>query len=159
MSSTATDVQSLCHPLLAGLWINTPVRRAACQGVMGRDHLHIKSERGIINGQTPSMELSLAPSAMLVEQAQGKRKTRHLRRTYSTSGFSLFLPSIILAPPLSIKRRVGHPHYGDRLIQHTSPTHLSSNRALGILLTIPSETWDLSLSRPFVPPTTNYFQC
>ena len=90
MSSTVTDVQSLRRPLSVGLRINTPVRRAACQGVMGRDHLHIKSERGIINGQTPSMELSLAPSAMLVGLAQRKRKTRHLRRTFFASGFSSF---------------------------------------------------------------------
>ena len=75
MSSTVTDVQSLRRPLSVGLRINTLVRRAAHRGGMGRDHLLIKSERGIINGQTPSMELSLAPSAVLARLAQRKRKT------------------------------------------------------------------------------------
>ena len=43
-------VQSLRRPLPMGLRINTPVHRTAHWGGMGRDHLLIKSEHGIING-------------------------------------------------------------------------------------------------------------
>ena len=71
-------MQSLHHPFPVGLRINTPVRRADRRGGMGRDHLLIKLECGIINGQTPSMELSQALSAMSARLAQGKRKTQHL---------------------------------------------------------------------------------
>ena len=70
-----TDVQSLRRSLPVGLRINTPVHRAAHRGGMGRDHLLIKSERGIINGQTPSVELSLALSVVSAGLAQRKRKT------------------------------------------------------------------------------------
>ena len=90
MSSTMMDVQSLHCPLLVGLRIDTPVRRAARRGGMGHDHLLIKPERGIINGQTLSMELSLTPSAVSAGLAQRKRKTRHLRRTFLAFGFSSF---------------------------------------------------------------------
>ena len=90
MSSTVIDVQSLHRSLPVGLWINTPVHRAACRGGMGREHLLIKSECGIINGQMPSMELSLALSAVTTRLAQRKRKTQHLRRTFFASGFSSF---------------------------------------------------------------------
>ena len=103
------DVQSLHRTLPVGLRINTLVRRAARRGGMGRDHLLIKSERGIINGQRPSMELSLAPSAVSAWLAQRKRKTRHLQRTFFASGFFFLLPSIIPAPPWSIKGKAGHP--------------------------------------------------
>jgi len=49
MSSTMMDMQSLHRPLPVGLRINTSVRRIARRGKMGRDHLLIKSEHGIIN--------------------------------------------------------------------------------------------------------------
>ena len=58
------DVQSLRRSLPIELRINTPVRRTARRGEMGRDHLLIKPEHGIINGQTPIMELSLEPSVV-----------------------------------------------------------------------------------------------
>ena len=64
MSSTVMDVQSLRRPLPVGLRINTPVHRASHRGGIGHDHLLIKSERGIINEQMPSMELLLTPSAV-----------------------------------------------------------------------------------------------
>ena len=64
-----TDVQSLRRPLTVGLRIDTPVRRAARRGRMGHDHLLIKPERGIINGQMLSMGLSLAPFAVSAELA------------------------------------------------------------------------------------------
>ena len=102
--------------------------------------------------------LSLAWFAMLAGQAQGKRKTRLPQRTFFTFVFFLFLPSVTPAPPWSIKGKAGHPYLGttfDGSIQHN--TQPSSNRALGVLSTIPSETWDLSVSRPFVPPTMNLF--
>jgi len=74
--------------------------------------------------------LSLAWSAMLAGQAQGKRKTRLPRRTFSTFGFFLFLPSVTPAPPWSIKGRAGHPTKGtDRFdTQHTTKQQLSSWR-------------------------------
>ena len=75
MSSTVTDVQSLRRPLPVVLRIDTPVHHAARWGGMGRDHLLIKPECGIINGQTLSMELSLAPSVVSAGLAQRKRKT------------------------------------------------------------------------------------
>ena len=60
--------------------------------------------------------------------------------------FFLFLPSVIPAPPWSIKGRAGHPTNGmDYFSTHN--TQPSSNQALGVLSTFPSETWDLSLSR------------
>ena len=68
----------LHRPLPVGSWINTLVYRATRQGRMGRDHLLIKLEHGIISEQTSSMELSLASSAVLAGLAQRKRKTQHL---------------------------------------------------------------------------------
>ena len=66
-----------------------------------------------------------------------------------------FLPSVTPAPPLSIKGKAGHPIKGmDRFHTHHT-TQLSSIQALSTLSSFPSETWDLSLSRPFVPPITN----
>ena len=72
--------------------------------------------------------LSLTRSAMLAGQAQEKRKTRLPRRTFSTFGFFLFLPSVTPAPPWSIKGRAGHPTKGtdhfetqdDESIPHTT---------------------------------------
>jgi len=84
------DIQSLRRPLPVGLWINTLVHHAARWGGMGRDHLLIKSEHVIINGQMPSMELSLALSAVTTRLAQRRRKTQHLRRTFFAYGFSSF---------------------------------------------------------------------
>ena len=69
---------------------NTLVHRAARRGEMGRDHLLIKSEHGIINEQTLGMELSLAPYVVSVGLAQRKRNTRHLRWTFFAYGFSSF---------------------------------------------------------------------
>ena len=89
-SSTVTDVRSLRRPFPVGSRINTMVRRAAHRGGIGRDHLLIKPEHGIISGQMHNMELSLAPSAMSAKLAQSKRMTRHLRRTFLVSGFSSF---------------------------------------------------------------------
>ena len=75
-----TDVRSLRRLLSVGSRINTLVRRAARRGGMGRDHLLTKPEHGPIriSGQMPSMELSLALSAVSAGFAQRKRKTRHL---------------------------------------------------------------------------------
>ena len=69
------DVRLLHHPLPIVSWINTLVHHAARRDGMGHGHLLIKLERDIISGQTPSMELSLAPSTMSAGRAQRKRKT------------------------------------------------------------------------------------
>ena len=50
MSSTVTNVGPLRHLLPVGSRLDTLVHRAAHRGGMGRDHLLIKLERGIING-------------------------------------------------------------------------------------------------------------
>ena len=76
--------------------------------------------------------LSLAWSAMTVGQARGKRKTRHLRRTFSTFGFFLFLPPVTPAPPWSIKGKAGHPTKGtdqfntSRTTSHIAEQHQGS---------------------------------
>ena len=72
--------------------------------------------------------LSLAWSAMIAGQDRGERKTQHLQRTLSVSGFFLFLPSIIPAPSWSIKGRIGCPTKGmDRFhTQHIAKRQPSS---------------------------------
>ena len=107
-SSIVTDVRSLCHPLLVGSRINTLIYRAASRGGIGHDHLMIKTEHGIISGQTPSIELSLAPSVVSAGLIQRKRKTRHLRRTFFASDFCSF-PIYNPCFPLVYKRKAGHP--------------------------------------------------
>ena len=74
---------------------------------------------------------SLTWSAMSAGQAQGERKTRLLRRSFSTFGFFLFLPFVTPAPPWSIKGRAGQPTKGtDRFhtqhITHTAKQQPSS---------------------------------
>ena len=125
-------------------------------GRMGRNH-SLKQGQGVALSGAANVP-SLTRSAMTAVQAQGKRKARHLQRGTSTLGFFLFLPSVNpLLPPWSIKGRAGLPYQGRSSTHNTSRIRPSSDRALGILSTIPSETWDLSLSRSFVPPTTNLF--
>ena len=77
--------------------------------------------------------LSLAPSTMSAGQAQGKRKTRHLRRTFSTFCFFLFLPSVIPAPPWSIKGRAGHPTKGMDRFSYTTHHTTHSQAATKLL--------------------------
>ena len=50
-------MRSLRYLLPVGSRINTPIRRTARQGGMGRDHFLIKPEHGIISRQTPSTAL------------------------------------------------------------------------------------------------------
>ena len=58
MSPIVTNVRSLC--CLLPIWprISTLVRCVARRDGMGRDHLLIKPEHGIISGQMPSVALS-----------------------------------------------------------------------------------------------------
>ena len=127
-------------------------------GGMGHNH-SLKQGQGMVLSRSANVP-SLTRSTMTVVQAQGKRKARHLRRGTSTLGF--FPLSPICKPPAlpwPIKGRAGLPTKGDQFDRHnTSRIQPSSDQALGVLSIIPLETWDLSLSRPFVPPTTNLFQ-
>ena len=88
MSSTVTNVGPLRRLLLVGSWLCTLARRTIRRSRMGRDHLLKQGQSTALSGSTNM--LSLAPSTMSAWQAQGKGKTRHLRRTFSTSGFSSF---------------------------------------------------------------------
>ena len=164
MSSTVTNVGSLRRLLPTGSWLGTLVRRAARRGRMGLGNSLTVPGHGIVSGQMLSAALSgspnvlsLASSVMSIGQTQRKRKTQHLRRTFFASSFLL---SPICNPcSLLIYRREGRaPPLRGRInsTHHASHnTQLSSNEALSVLSTFPSETWDLSLSCPFVTPTTN----
>ena len=77
--------------------------------------------------------LSLAWSTMSGGQAQGKRKTRHLRRTFSTFGFFLFLLSVTPTSPWSIKGRAGHPTKGTDRFSYTT-CHTTHSQAATELL-------------------------
>ena len=101
---------SFSRPLPVGSQLGTLRRRIVRQSRMGHNHL-LKQSQGMAMSGSANV-LSLAWSAMPAGQAQGKRKTRRLRRTISTFGFFLFLPSITPAPPWSIKGRAGHPTMG-----------------------------------------------
>ena len=88
------DVRSLRRPLPVGSWINTLVHHAALQGGMGRDHLLIKPEHGIISGQAPSMELSLAlcrVSRARSEEKEDPAPSKDLLCLW----FFFFVPSVI----------------------------------------------------------------
>ena len=154
------DVWSLPRLLPEESRLSSPAHRTIRLHRMGRTHL--------LNGARAwSTRISKDATSNMVchvrtGQAQGKRKT-FPRRIFYTFGIFLFLPSVTHAPSWSIKGRAGPPIEGTDF-GRTSSTHNtshirpSSDQALGVLLTIPSETWDISLSRPFVPPTTNLFR-
>ena len=74
--------------------------------------------------------------------------------------FLFFLPFVNPRFPLVYKRgRQGTPLRGRIDLTHHAPhrTQLSSNQALSTHSTFPSETWGLSLSRPFVTPYYELF--
>ena len=105
-----TDVWSPPRLLPIGSQLGSLARRTVHRCRMGHTHLLDRARAWPYEDQqhTPS----LTWSAMLAGRAQGKRKTWLPRRTFSTFGFFLFLPSITPAPPWSIKGRVGHPTKG-----------------------------------------------
>ena len=85
MSSTVANVGPLRHLLPVGSRLGTLARRTVRRSRMGRDHLLKQSQSMALSGS--ASVLSLAWSAMSAGLAQGKRKTQHIRRTFSTFGF------------------------------------------------------------------------
>ena len=70
--------------------------------------------------------------------------------------FSSFPSTVTRAFPWPIKGKAGHPMKGTQT--HRTPnTWLSSNRAPSAPVYSFHQTWDLSLYRPFVTPTTNFW--
>ena len=110
MSSIVTDVQSLRRPLPVGLRINTPVRRAARRGGMGRDHLLTKPEHGIISGHAPSIELFLAPSTMSAGALSEEKEDSVSLKDLLCLWFFFLSPIYNLCFPLVYKREGRAPH-------------------------------------------------
>ena len=95
-----------------------------------------------------------------------EKKDPTILKVFDSLSLVLLFPSIVTrAFPWPIKGKVGHPMKGIELSQthqtlnrseHDTSTRLSSNRALGTRSLLSLETWDMSLSRPFVTHTTNF---
>ena len=120
---------------------------------MGRDHLFYEARARSYQDRRTCYPWHCLPC----QQGRLKRKgrpVRHLRRTFSTFGFFLFLPSITPAPPWSIKGRAGQPTKGtDRFhTQHTAKQQPSSWRPFDIFVRDLGHISLLTVYTPYYEP-------
>ena len=142
-SSTVTGVKSFPRHLSTESWLGTLTHRTVCRGRMGRDHSLKQSQSPALLGLAKHAIPGVVCHVSMVGSREKEDPAPSKDLLYPW--FFLFLLFVIPASPWSIKGRAGHPtQETDHFLAHK--TWPSSNRALGVLLTFPSRTWDLSFS-------------
>ena len=114
MSSTVTNVGPLRRLLPVGSRFGTLVRRATRQDGMGRDHLLNEARARPYQDQRTCAQHGAIPGSICrVSRARSEEKEDPAHsKDLLCLWFFFFLPSVILAPPWSIKGRTGHPTRG-----------------------------------------------
>ena len=142
------------HLLPVESWLGALTHRTVRRGRIGHDHSLKQSQSLALSG---SAKHAIPGVVCQVSRAgSGEKKDPAPSKDLLYLWFFLLSPICNPCSPLGLQKGGQNTPLMGR-INSTHNTQPSSNRALSILSTFPSETWDLFLSRPFVPPTTNLF--